>query len=489
MDFTVETLASILFPTLHILLGIVCVIHILGSGKRASPTILWILVVIYLPWIGAILYMIFGIDVVGRRLEKRQLRRKRIDPALRELPHLDDGSKGECRHKSLIEECPQPFDEFFQLLDNLCGIKAVAGNRCQLMRGGEQVFEAMGQAIDAATHSVHLMTYILDDDQVGRALSERLQRRAQAGVEVRVLVDGYGSNMFAFRQVRRFRRSGVNMQLLRQFDLLQAKVAINLRNHRKIMVCDGRVAFIGGMNISARHLLEGNRPRPVIDHHARIDGPVVNQLQAVFAEDWFDVTSESILDRAYFPDVPVAGSDVVRTINTGPDHMRHVLLKVFCAAIQAAARSIHIVTPYFVPDPAILMHLQLAALGGVETVIILPEANNHPEIKFASRYRYVELMKAGVKIYERRAPFSHSKLFLVDDAWASVGSANWDMRTFHLQFDTNVGVVSPDFVSQVRTAINDEIAASERIRFEEFLPRPRIRGALERAASLFEDLL
>lgn len=489
MEPTIESFWSFLLPWIHLAISATCVIHILGSGKRASPTILWILIVIFLPWIGVVLYLVFGINVVRRRLERRQAKLQQIHDDRSMVPHTDDGGRGECRHASLLDVCPQPFEEFFQLLDNLCGVEAAAGNRCRLMRGGEQVFAAMGEAIDQSQSSIHLMTYIFDDDEVGRALSERLRARAERGVKVRVLVDGYGSEMFAWRQVMRVRRSGVDMRLLRQFHPLQGKVAINLRNHRKILVCDGRVAFTGGMNISARHLLESGRKRPVIDYHAKIEGPVVNQLQAVFAEDWYEATSETIFDPEYFPDVPPVGHDVVRTINTGPDHMRHVMLKVFCSAIQAAARSIRIVTPYFVPDPAILIHLELAALGGVDTVVVLPEANNHPEIKFAARYRYAELMRAGVKIYERQPPFSHAKLFLVDDMWSCVGSANWDMRTFHLQFDTNVGVVSPVFAYEVRQAIEDEIAASKLIRPEEFLPRPQLRGALERAASLFEDLL
>jgi cardiolipin synthase len=485
---TIETILSV-FSVLHVVFSVACVVHILGSRKRASATILWILVVIYLPWAGAIAYLTFGINTVRRRLEKRQHRLELLPASLHELagpgllttPESARDASGGAEHDAFLE--------FHRLLDNVTGAAALGGNRCELMRGGEAVFAAMDRAMAEAEQSVHLMTYIIDDDPVGRGVLDRMAEKARRGVKARALVDGIGSSSFGLRALARYRRAGVDLRMMRQFELLRGRVAINLRNHRKLLICDGRIAFIGGMNISARHLLESGSRRPVIDYHARIEGPAVAQLQGVFAEDWFDVTSESVALAEYFPDVAPVGTDIVRTISGGPDHRRNCLIKTFCAAIQTAGSSIRIVTPYFVPDPAVLMFLQLAALGGVDTRVVLPSANNHPEILLASRYRYAELMGAGVRIYEREAPFSHSKLFLVDDRWACVGSANWDMRTFHLQFDTNVGVVSPEFVGQVKAAIDAEIAASRPIEPASFLPRPRVQGILERAASLFEDLL
>lgn len=486
---TIYSVISIVIPVVHVIISGSAVVHILGSRKRASPTILWILAVIYLPWVGPVLYLVFGVNKVRRRLEKRMERRAKMPNSITELAQPQGPAMGEANQTAAVGQWPDHFLEFFHLLDNLSVYEAVGGNRCQLMRGGESVYKEMERAIDEAQHSIHLMTYIVDDDDVGRSLFDHLVERAKQGIEVRALVDGYGSNNFAWRRVGRYRRAGIDLRMLRQFNLLQAKIAINLRNHRKILVCDGKVAFAGGMNISERHLLETDQKRPHIDYHTRIEGPVVAQLQGVFAEDWFDVTMESIADEGYFPDVGPVGEDIVRTISGGPDDRQHLLLKAFCAAIQTASESIDIVTPYFVPDPAIIMLLKLAALGGVRTRIIVPGENNHPEIKLASRYRYAELMRSGVMIYERKPPFSHSKLFLVDDVWASIGSANWDMRTFHLQFDTNIGVVSHSFVSQVRAAIEAELEQSERIDPTEFLPRPRIVGAAERFCSLFEDLL
>jgi len=302
-------------------------------------------------------------------------------------------------------------------------------------------------------------------------------------------VDGIGGNSFSRKTVQRYRKQGVDLRFLRQFQPLRGRIAINLRNHRKILVCDGKVSFTGGMNISARHLMEKEGDHQVLDYHARIEGPATSQLQRTFAEDWFDVTTESVMDPQYFPRVAPAGDDMVRTINTGPDRGDQAMLRVFNAAIQTAGRSIRIVTPYFVPDPSVVMLLQLAALGGVDVAIVVPRLNNYSTIKYASRYRYAELMQTGVRIFEREAPFSHTKLFVVDDTWACVGSANWDNRTFHLQFDTNVGVVSPEFVAQVREVAEQEIAASKQVTARTFLPRPPVRGVLERAAALFEDLL
>lgn len=486
---TLDPVLSVAAPALHVTVAAIAVLHILRSRKRAAATILWILVVVQIPWLGPLLYLLVGINRVRRRIERRQEKQALLAPRLRELPDRSTGDRGETWHEVFRGDCPPVYHEFFELLDNITGVGAVPGNRCRLFRGGERVFGAMEEAIEEARSSIHLQTYILDYDGVGRPLMERLERKAAQGVEVRVLVDGYGSRMFPLGKIRRHEKQGMRVRILRQLQPLRGRVSINLRNHRKILVCDGRVAFVGGMNLSARHLLEGERRKPHIDYHTRVEGPAALQLQRVFGEDWFDATSESILEPDYFPDVEPVGTDVVRTINSGPDRDEAVMLSAFCAAIQTAGHSIRIVTPYFVPDPAIITLLRLAALGGIDVKVIVPRENNYPYIKYASRYRYPELMRAGVQIYEREAPFSHSKLFLVDDTWASVGSANWDMRTFHLQFDTNVGVVSPEFVAQVREAIDGELAACTKIEPNTFLPRPRLRGIAERGMNLFEDLL
>ena len=485
MNTTLSAIAS----AGHLVLAVPCVIHVLRSRKRASATILWVLTIAYLPWAGALAYMAFGVNRVRRRIERRQSNARLLAPYIRELPGQEGAVLGEADHASFTGRCPDVFREFFRLLDNLTGVRAVPGNRCTLMRGGERVYGAMRRAIADAEHSIHLMTYILDDDQVGRSLLDALVERASTGVQVRVLVDGYGSNTFPRGRVKGYRRRGVDLRFLRQIQPLRGRFAINLRNHRKLLICDGRVGFTGGMNISGRHLLDGPGGGGVIDYHTRIEGIAVALLQRVFAEDWYDVTSESVLEPEYFPRMEPVGEDIVRLINSGPDRAQHVMLKAFCAAVQTAGRSIRIVTPYFVPDPALLILLQLAAMGGVDTAIVVPRANNFRTVKYASRYRYAELMRAGVRIFEREPPFSHSKLFVVDDVWACVGSANWDMRTFHLQFDTNFGVVSPPFVGQLAEAIEAEIAASTRVEPASFLPRPPIRGVLERTASLFEDLL
>ena len=480
---------SLAATVLHVLVATGCVLHVLRSRKRPAATILWILTVTYLPWIGPLLYLGFGVNRIRRRIEHRQENRRLLFPRIRELPHPEHEPVGETAHPSFTGACPEVFQEFFRLLDRLTGVSASSGNRCTLMRGGEEVFGAMGEAVAGATHSVHMLTYILDDDEVGRPLLEQLAERASQGLAVRVLVDGYGSNMLPLSRVRAYRRQGVDLRISRQFQPLRGRITVNLRNHRKLLIVDGAQVFTGGMNISARHLLSRPETGHVLDFHTRVEGPATLQLQRVFAEDWFDVTGEDIVDPAYFSQVEPAGTDVVRCLDSGPDRSTRVMLWAFCAAIQTAGRSIRIVTPYFVPDPAIVILLQLAAMGGVDTRIVLPRANNFRTVKYASRYLYPELMRSGVRIFERDPPFSHAKLLLVDDTWASVGSANWDMRTFHLQFDANIGVVSPAFVGQVAEAIEGELAASREVTLENFLPRPTVRGMLEKAASLFGDML
>jgi cardiolipin synthase len=227
---------------------------------------------------------------------------------------------------------------------------------------------------------------------------------------------------------------------------------LNLRNHRKLMVVDGRHAFVGGINIGAENLLAAQPPHPVRDMHFRIEGPVVEQLAETFADDWLFTTGEKLLNDDWFPDLKAAGDMVARTITSGPDEDLEQIEFVALHAISCARRSICIVTPYFLPPEALTMALGLAAMRGIAVDIMVPEQSNHIVLDWARRVPMRNLLEAGCRVWLLPPPFDHSKLMIIDDSWSLIGSANWDTRSFRLNFELNVEIQDAAFARRLAEA-------------------------------------
>jgi cardiolipin synthase A/B len=314
----------------------------------------------------------------------------------------------------------------------------MGGNQVVPLHGGEQAYPPMLGAIARATHSVHLATYLFDGDGTGLLFADALTAAAQRGVEVRLLIDGLGERLSrpSARHLLRRTAAGVG-----RFLPLHRSGAINLRNHRKILVADGLRGFTGGMNVGDRHLehrksLQG----PVRDGHFQVEGPVVADLQRVFLEDWFFATGELRDAAPYFPSIPAAGTCAARVIDAGPDEALDELHWVVLGALACARRKVQIMTPYFIPDPALVAALGSAALRGVEVSLLLPGETDHRVVHWATRAYLWELLPLGVRISYQPAPFVHTKLLLVDDLWSLVGSANLDPRSLRLNFELDLEV-------------------------------------------------
>ena len=404
--------------------------HALLSKRDPRAALGWVAVCMMFPLAGPIGYLLFGINRV--RTRARELGRRhpftRVAPddeAVAESPVPIAGllPEGQCRIGRVSEAVTQR--------------PLVGGNLIEPLYNAEQAYPPMLEAIAGARRQVLLATYIYKDDRSGKAFTAALAAAAGRGVDVRVIIDGVGELYSLPGVSRQLRRLGVRVTRFLRPRLLPPSLHVNLRNHRKILVVDGEVGFTGGMNISDDHWVEPpRRPHPVADMHFRLRGPVVSQLAEVFLEDW------GFCKGSYDapPSVPPgdAGSAVCRAIKDGPNEDLEQLATILLGAIGAARQRLAIVTPYFLPSAEMVSALGAAALRGVEVTVLIPERSNLVFVDWATRNMLLEPLRHGVQVLLQPAPFPHTKLFLVDDHYAQIGSANIDQRSLRLNFELAV---------------------------------------------------
>lgn len=400
-------------------LGGLAAAHALLFKRRPQAALGWIAVSLLLPFVGALLYYLFGINRVAARA--RMLR--------------------SAQHRKASSVSPQRFPWSW-------------GNRVEPLHCGEHAYPAMLEAIEAAAHYVYLSTYIFDTAQIGGEFIGALDRARTRGVDVRVLVDGIGELYTWPRASRELRRRGISAATFLPPRLIPPSLHVNLRNHRKILVVDGIVGFTGGMNIAPRHLAEDpGRQQRVVDLHFKLEGPVVAELEAAFVEDWHFATGTvlapvacSLQRRQAAPEI---GRAACRVIVDGPDEDSDPLTAVLMRSIAEAEHRVAIVTPYFLPSPELLGVLQAAAIRGIDVEVLLPDKNNLPYVHWASRHMLWQLLTFGVRIYYQPAPFVHTKLLLADDQHVVMGSWNIDPRSLRLNFEIAVEIRDVGLASEL----------------------------------------
>lgn len=413
-----HSLVDWVFVLGYVITATVSGLHALLTKPEPRSALSWIALCSLVPYGGALLYWLLGINRVRRRT------------------HDSAGSAVSQRRTSPSVDYPREFAAQVRIGDTLTRRPLESGNHVEPLHNGELAFPRMLQAIGAARNTVWLATYIFQTDDVGLTFVNALAAAVRRGVSVKVLVDGIGEWYDWPHVVPRLRKAGVQAERFLPPRVMPPKLSLNCRNHRKILLVDGEVAFIGGMNLGGREV-GGATGRRMTDIHFCLRGPVVKQLGSAFAADWEFVTGE----RVGVPPIPApTGRSACRVITGGPDEDVDKLLLIILSALASAQHRVQIMTPYFVPPIELVAALEAAALRGVAVSVVLPRRSNLRYIDWATLHWIPALLARGVRVYLQEPPFSHAKLFVVDGSYAHIGSVNVDTRSLRLNFEIAVEV-------------------------------------------------
>ena len=455
----------------------------------------WLGLILVLPVAGPALYAVFGINRLSR---KAQTLYSSHDSHPLKASGVGADAETVSKHKAKLEELG--LVELDALVSRTVpeATKALLqGNRVVPLHTGAAAYDAMLGAIATAERSVTMATYIFDDDPAGRRFLVALRDAMARGVEVRVLIDALGDR-YTFPSMRgRLERAGVRAAGFLPTLWPTHVVYANLRNHRKLLVVDGKQAFTGGMNIRQGHAVDptldptgdNTRYAPIIDLHFRIEGPAVSALQAVFCDDWAFTTGELLHDDAFFPELEPLGPDagvMARVLEDGPGLNMSRLRWVKLGALACAHSRVRIATPYFLPDEGLLTGLVTAARRGVDVEVLIPEKNNLLMVQWACDAMIWQLLAGGVTIRKVPPPFDHTKLMLVDDAWSLFGSANWDARSLRLNFELDVECYDRPLARELSSMFDEKVARSRKVTLQEMDSRSipvRLRDGLARLAT------
>ena len=459
--------------------------RIVMSRRESGATLAWILAIAFLPYAGAILYFLIGRTRVWRRKRQRKRYRQAFLQALDGLPR----TAARCDASNSLPDLPRPAAEIARMGACAAESPLLPGNRLEVLIDANRTYALMEQAIRAAKHHVHVQSYIFRGDDAGTRIRDALCDKAREGVAVRLLVDAVGSHGLRSAFVRPLLDAGGKFGRFMPVLPLRPHWRPNLRNHRKIVIVDGRIGFAGGLNIGDEHRGRKKRFKPWRDTHMRLEGAAVLRLQEVILEDWLFATDEDVIDPAYFPEGEPAGDDLVQIIGSGPDEAHGAIHAVFFTAINEARRKVFITTPYLVPDPAMLMALKSAVWRGVDVRILVPGKSDLPLVRLAGRSYYRELLEAGVKLYEHRPGILHAKTMVVDRAWSTVGSANMDIRSFHLNFEVNVLVSGENMAGQLEDIFLTDVAEARPVALAKVLRKPAGARFLEGLAMVLSPIL
>lgn len=470
----------------YVLLAISAVVVIVRDRKDPVKTLAWILVVTLVPGFGLVLYLLTGRN---RRKEKifKDKEKTNIE-SIEKLcaKQLTEMSNSTIHHSRIVDE----HRNIIRLLLNNNRSALTTHNRVEILNNGKATFAAMFKAMRQAQSSIHLEYYIFDNDRIGRKVINILKEKASEGVEVRLIVDGYGGRKLGHSAIRELRSAGVSVRLF--MPVVFPWRGINHRNHRKIAVIDGRVGFTGGINIAERYLA-GTKWGMWRDTHLQIEGDAASMLQAIFVADWYFLApkKERILlsDEKYFAPEKTESYCPIQIASSGPDSDWAAIMQAFFSAITSAKRSIYISSPYFLPNQSILTALKVAALSGLDVRVLLPNKSDSKITYWASRSYIAELLEAGVKVFLYNKGFNHSKLIIIDEELCTVGSANMDIRSFEDNFEVAALIYDPAIAGRLAADFLHDTARSIEHSASSWDARTRLVAIYENVARLLSPLL
>lgn len=475
---TVGTILSI-FSTLAVFsIGL----GIFMENRNPSTTMAWILLLALIPVLGLIFYFLFGQNVFKRRKYDKK--------AVRDLMAYDRIENDALRTHQDWSMFDASRQKLLGLSQRLARTPISFNSETRILTNGEETFGTLLLELRKAQHHIHMEYYIFRADHIGTRIQQILIEKARAGVAVRFMYDAVGSLELSAAFLKELSDAGVQVAAYGKSATFFSS-RVNYRNHRKIVVIDGDVGFLGGLNVGDEYLSRSKTYGFWRDTHMLIRGEAVRTMQIIFLQDWMHTTGEKILEQDYLsPQLRfTTGTGAVQIIASGPDNERRALKNIFFTMITSAEKSVWMASPYFIPDEDILTALRVAALSGLDVRLLFP-AKPDKWIPFLASHSYFPaLLESGVKIYEYEKGFIHSKLLITDGEIATIGTANMDMRSFHLNFEVNALLLQTDSVARIVSDFERDLLSTRQIVHENFMNKRFVERLLESAARLMSPLL
>ncbi|NOU58921.1 cardiolipin synthase [Marinifilum caeruleilacunae] len=461
------------------------IVIVLLENRSPLKTISWILVLIFLPIFGFVVYLVFG-----QSFRKRKMFSLKGFGDLKWLQVMSQDQKLRLeKSRFLKDERIHEKKNIMTLLLNNSKALLSGNNKVEILNDGKETFSAIFEALRKAKDHIHLEYYIIEDGELASELLEILVNKAKSGVEVRVIYDDVGSWKLSKQYVETLENAGVKVQafLPVRFPILTSRV--NYRNHRKIIVIDGSTAFVGGLNFADRYL----HGIPDIgiwrDTHLKVMGEAASSLQIVFLIDWYFVRQEVLLNEKYLPNTKAKEKCLLQITASGADSDWASIMQAYFSAITSAKRNVYISSPYFMPNGSILMALKTSAMSGVDVRVLIPNKSDSFMTYWGTLSYIEELLEAGVRIYFYKAGFNHSKIMTVDGIMATVGTANMDVRSFEQNFEVNALVYDEKITLELRERFLEDLKQSDEVILDRWVNRSKSQKMKESVARLFTPLL
>lgn len=463
---------------LYVLTVLAVIVVVLSENRNPVKSMAWMLVLVLLPVIGLVIYLIFGRNLKGMKLISRS--------HLRELRRMNDFPEKVKPDINVSDDSRQ----LISLANKLTEPHMFKGDDIRVFTTGEEKFESLLHDIEQAQEYIHVQYFIIENDATGRRLIELLKRKAREGVRVRVLYDYVGSFYFRPRVLKDMRAAGVDIHPFLELTFTQFFLRVNWRNHRKIVVIDGTVGYVGGMNIADRYVTGTNTEAPWRDTHLRFEGESVAAMQYSFAIDWYFTTRELLATPPKHFISPKGNPDhLIQMMGSGPTSRWNNISFVFLKAITLAKHTLYIQSPYFLPSDSLLKAMQTVALAGIDVRLMIPRRPDSVMLRLATGSYIKESLQSGIKIYFYEPTMMHAKVVIVDDEFVTTGSTNFDFRSFEHNFEFNALVYSKEFNRKMKDIFEADLAHCTRVSMGKWKQRPLMQKALESVVRLISPIL
>ncbi len=449
---------------------------LLLENRNPVKSLSWVLVLLFLPVVGLIVYLIFGQNLRKQKLISRKTYRSSVGQPAHRPDELNE---------NLINSDQL---NLVRLLHKNSDALTYPNNKIEIYADGKSTFDAMFAAIRNAKSHIHIEFFIFGNDKISNRLRVLLIQKAREGVRVRMIYDYWGSFFLSRLYLQTLRDAGVYIRPFLPFRLRLGRSKINYRNHRKLLIVDGEVGFTGGLNVADRYIF-GNTLGHWRDTFVRFEGSVVHALQQLFLSDWYFVEQKLITDKKYFPEPHTFDKNLVQIVSSGPDTDWEAIMQGISSAIMSANKYVYIHTPYFIPNEVLNSCIQMAAMSGVDVRLMIPTRSDSRLSDYCTWSYLGHILEAGVRVYRYKQGFLHSKAIVIDNYVSVVGSANLDERSFNQNFEANAFIYDEATALQLRTHFERDIENSEEITFEMWNNRKRTQKLKESFARLFSPLM